>query len=101
MPQNDNLTPLRDWLLRLEAHRGKLTFTYGIIWSLLWLDAHAFFQLSLLTLAFGFATALPVCYYWIRRHRHSSKIVRRQSLNPVSASTMVGRSVTLDICLAL
>ena len=77
MPQNDNLIPLRDWLLRLEAHRGKLTFIYGIIWCLLWLDAHAFFRLSLLTLAFGFATALPVCYYWIRRHRHSSKIVRR------------------------
>ena len=58
-----------------------LTWIYVAFWCLLWLDAHAWFRLSYLTSALGFATAIPVCYFWIRRHRNSSLIVRRAVLS--------------------
>ncbi len=58
-----------------------LTVVYAIAWCLLWVDAHAWFRLSVWTLSIGFLTALPVCYYWIRRHRHSSLVVRRAILS--------------------
>tara|TARA_B110000908_G_scaffold4900_1_gene6363 strand:+ start:9470 stop:10849 length:1380 start_codon:yes stop_codon:yes gene_type:complete len=57
------------------------TVLYAVIWCLLWVDAHAWFRLSVWTLTIGFLTSLPVCYYWIRRHRHSSLIVRRAILS--------------------
>lgn len=65
---------------QLRARPVLLTLIYALIWILLWLDAHAFFFLSNLSLTFGFLTALPVCYFWIRRHRRSSLIKRRAVL---------------------
>ncbi|MGD1979205.1 MAG: DUF4159 domain-containing protein [Akkermansiaceae bacterium] len=54
-----------------------LTLAYLVVWVLLWLDSKAFFYLSNTELAVGFFIALPVSIYWIRRHRHSSKLKRR------------------------
>ena len=45
---------------------------YAVLWCLLWIDAHAWFRLGMWTLTIGFLSALPVCYYWIRRQRHSA-----------------------------
>jgi hypothetical protein len=58
-----------------------LTGIYAVLWCLLWVDAHAWFRLGVWSLTIGFLTALPVCYYWIRRHRHSSLVVRRAILS--------------------
>ncbi len=54
-----------------------LTGIYAVFWCLLWIDAHAWFWLGKWTLTIGFLSALPVCCYWIRRHRRSSLVVRR------------------------
>ena len=66
----------------LQSHRASLlTGIYAILWCLLWIDTHAWYRLTTATAAIGFLTAIPVCYYWIRRHRHSSLIVRRAILS--------------------
>lgn len=77
MPHNPNKISVPDWLLRLSRRPVMLTWIYLAFWCLIWLDAHAWFRLSYLTSAIGFATAVPVCYFWIRHHRNSSLIVRR------------------------
>ena len=58
-----------------------LTALYAVVWALLWLDSKAWFFLSNKTLALGFLTALPVSFYWIRRHRRSSRVKRRAILS--------------------
>ena len=58
-----------------------LTVAYAVLWCLLWLDAHAWFRLGVWTLTIGFLSSLPVYGYWIRRHRHSSLVVRRAVLS--------------------
>jgi hypothetical protein len=58
-----------------------LTVIYAVFWALLWLDAHAWYWFSPTTQALGFLTALPVCAYWIRQHRHSPRRKRRAVLS--------------------
>lgn len=77
MPTQSKLQTLRGRLLRPLV----LTGAYAVFWCLLWIDAHAWFWLGMWTLTLGFLSALPVCFYWIRRHRRSSKIVRRAVLS--------------------
>jgi hypothetical protein len=74
-------TSKRDWLLRQLRRPLTWTILYAVIWCLLWVDAHAWFMLNTWTLTIGFLTALPVCYYWIRRHRNSSLVIRRAILS--------------------
>lgn len=81
MPTNPQLLTVRDWLLRQTRRPLMLTGIYAVLWCLLWVDAHAWFRLGVWSLTIGFLTALPVCYYWIRRHRHSSLVVRRAILS--------------------
>ena len=66
---------------RLWVRPILLTVAYTVFWSLLWVDAHAWFWLEKWTLALGFLSALPVCAYWIRHHKHSSIITRRTILS--------------------
>ncbi|MGC6564020.1 MAG: DUF4159 domain-containing protein [Akkermansiaceae bacterium] len=80
MPADRPANHLRDLILRQARRPVVLTGIYAFLWCLLWLDANVFFRLSLKTLAVGFLTVIPVCYYWIRRHRHSSLVVRRAIL---------------------
>lgn len=61
---------------RVLARPLPLTLVYAALWLLLWLDSKAWFYLSNDALALGFASALPVSFYWIRRHRHSSRPLR-------------------------
>jgi len=72
------LAPL---IRRLISHQDRrpivLTTLYLVFWFLLWLDAHAWYRFDIKPQAIGFLTAIPVCYYWIRKHRDSSKIIRR------------------------
>lgn len=75
------LLTARDWLLRHSRRPIVRTGVYAILWCLLWVDAHAWFRLGVWTLTIGFLTALPVCGYWIHRHRHSSLVVRRALLS--------------------
>ena len=75
------LLTARDWLLRQSRRPLLWTIVYAVVWCLLWLDAHTWFRLGVWTLTIGFLTALPVCYYWIHRHRHSSVVVRRAILS--------------------
>jgi hypothetical protein len=58
-----------------------LTAIYAVLWCLLWLDAHAWFWFGKWALTLGFLSALPVCAYWIRRQRNSSKITLRAVLS--------------------
>lgn len=81
MPSNFKLSDLRDRLPRQLRHPGLLTLIYSAFWCLLWVDAHAWYNLSNITLTLGFLTCLPVCYFWIRRHRHSSVIMKRAVLS--------------------
>jgi hypothetical protein len=81
MPTQPKLQTVRHWLLRQSRRPLLWTVLYAVIWCLLWVDAHAWFRLSVWTLTIGFLTSLPVCYYWIRRHRYSSLIVRRAILS--------------------
>jgi hypothetical protein len=74
-------TTFRERLPKPLRNPVLLTCIYTILWCLLWLDANAWFRLSRWTTAIGFLTALPVSYYWIRRHRHSSPILRRGVLS--------------------
>ena len=75
------LLTARDWLLRHSRRPIVRTGVYAVLWCLLWVDAHAWFRLGVWTLTIGFLTALPVCGYWIHRHRHSSLVVRRALLS--------------------
>ena len=77
MPTKPRLLNVRDWLLRPLVWTG----AYAVVWCLLWIDAHTWFRLGVWSLTIGFLSALLVCYYWIRRHRHSSLVVRRAILS--------------------
>jgi len=81
MPTQPQLPIVRRWLRHQSRRPIIWTGIYAVLWCLLWVDAHAWFQLGVGTLTLGFLTALPVCAYWIRRHRHSSLIVRRALLS--------------------
>ncbi|MDE0825173.1 MAG: DUF4159 domain-containing protein [Akkermansiaceae bacterium] len=81
MFSKEQILKLRDWL-RLHSRRPVVrTGAFSILWSLLWIDAHAWFLFSTTTQLIGFLSALPVCYYWIRRHRNSPLLTRRAILS--------------------
>lgn len=81
MPTKPQLLIVRNWLLRQSRRPIVWTGIYTVIWCLLWIDAHAWFRLEVWSQTIGFLLALPVCYYWIRHHRHSSLVVRRAVLS--------------------
>lgn len=81
MPTKPQLLIVRDWLFRQSRRPIVWTEIYALTWCLLWIDAHAWFQLGVWPLTIGFLFALPVCYYWIRRHRHGPLVVRRAVLS--------------------
>ena len=71
----------RDWLHCQSRRPLVWTGAYAVVWCLLWIDAHAWFRLGVWPLTVGFLSALPVCYYWVHRQRHSSLVVRRATLS--------------------
>ena len=58
-----------------------LTGIYAVFWCLLWVDAHVWFWLNRWLAAIGFISVLPVFFFWVRRHRRSSLLIRRGVLS--------------------
>ena len=58
-----------------------LTGIYAAFWCLLWIDAHVWFWLNRWLSAIGFISVLPVFFFWVRRHRKSSLLIRRGVLS--------------------
>ena len=81
MPSQQKLKNLCDRLPRPLRNPLFLTGIYAIFWCLLWIDANVWFWQSRWTTALGFLSAIPVCLYWIRRHRDSATIIRRGILS--------------------
>jgi hypothetical protein len=66
----------------MRAHLAiPLTVIYAALWCLFWVDSYVWFRFEKWSLLVGFLSALPVCHYWIRRHRGSSIITRRAILS--------------------
>lgn len=81
MPLKSDLISLRDRLPGPLRNPVLLTSVYAILWCLLWVDAHAWYRLSQWTQTVGFLIAIPICWYWIQKHRNSSRIKRRAVLS--------------------
>jgi hypothetical protein len=58
-----------------------LTGIYAAFWCLLWIDAHVWFWLNRWLSAIGFISVLPLFFFWVRRHRKSSLLIRRGVLS--------------------
>ena len=61
------------WLRRESRHPLGRTGVYVILWSLLWLDAHAWYRLAPWVQAIGFLSAVPVSIFWIHRWRRGPR----------------------------
>ncbi|MEX1048018.1 MAG: DUF4159 domain-containing protein [Akkermansiaceae bacterium] len=77
---------MMDWprvMDRLRHHARKpvvRTAFYAGFWCLVWLDANAWFRFPPIVHFIGLLTAIPVCWYWLRRYKNRSKPVFRAVL---------------------
>lgn len=56
------------------------TAFHAVFWCLIWLDANAWLRLPQGVHFIGFLSAIPVCWYWIRRYKNRPKPVFRAVL---------------------
>ena len=81
MPAKEQFLNAYNWLRPQLRKPVVRTGIYAFFWCLLWLDAHAWYRLGTGTQLLGFLTAIPVCWYWIRRWRGGPVLIYRAVLS--------------------